>query len=456
MNGNYLIYSRLKKYSGCAKGFHVPGHKARGEFKKLFPDAKLDITELSYSDDLHCPSEVIAEAQRDIAEILGAERSYILTDGSTSGIMAMLYALSRRGNKLIVMRNSHCSVWNACGLLGIEPIVVQGETRNGVTLPPSAEKIESLLEKDGGIVGVIATSPDYYGNISPLSEYSRVVKKYGKLLAVDEAHGAHLAFAGENRGYAGGYADIWVDGAHKTLPTLTQGAVLSVNNVELISDAEEGLGIFRTTSPSYPVMASVEYGVKYLKNHAEVYRAAELAAEKFRKEAGIPLYPSDDWTKLAADFAPLGISSDKAAAYLEKHGIYAELSDGRYLVFYLSPLTEEGELKRLLKRLSKAAGNKKLRGTYAPRPEIPAGRCTYSYLYALKKPCEYVPLKAAIGRMSARNVGISPPCIPVIVAGDTINKEQVEILERSENVFGLAGGKIRVVSTSEQARFSRG
>lgn len=442
---DYLIYKQLKKYRGAVKSFHVPGHKARGEFAKKFPVAALDVTELSYSDNLQCPTGVIAAAQRDIAQILGAKRSYLLTDGSSSGVFTMLYAASRRGNKLIVPRNCHQSVWNACRLFGVEPVVVQGETVEGVLLPPAPERLERLLAGDTSISGIVVTSPDYYGNVAPLGAYAEIVGRYSRLLMVDGAHGSHLAFEPEKQGYAGVYADIWVDGAHKSLPTLTQGAVLSLNNESLISDVEEGLNMFRTTSPSYPVMASVEYGVKVLENNKKILEKAKLAAAEFVQSGAVPLRITDDWTKLAVDCKPLGISSDAAAKFLEKRGIYAELSDGRYLVFYLSPMVTAGDLNGLKNLLVRAARNKKLRGTYTQRPAIPAGERTYSYQYALRNPSEWVPLGEAVGRMSARNAGFAPPCIPVIVAGEIISAAQINVLKTAGGTFGVADGKIRVV-----------
>ena len=103
----YCIYTQLKKHSRACKGFHVPGHKATGEFKSKFKDAAIDVTELPYTDNLLSPDGAIAKAQRDIAKILGAACSYITTDGSSSGVLALVYCASKRGNKLIVFRNSH-------------------------------------------------------------------------------------------------------------------------------------------------------------------------------------------------------------------------------------------------------------------------------------------------------------------------------------------------------------
>ncbi|MCH5147061.1 MAG: aminotransferase class I/II-fold pyridoxal phosphate-dependent enzyme [Clostridiales bacterium] len=440
----YLIYNQLKKYSKAGRAFHMPGHKARGEFAKLFPVAGMDVTELSYSDNLACPDGVIAEAQRDIASILGAASSYILTDGSSLGVFAMLYAASKRGTKVIVPRNCHQSVWNACRILGLEPVVVQGKTENGVIEPPETEVITRLIVNDSTVAGLIVTSPDYYGNIAPLKEYAEILKRNNRILMVDGAHGSHLAFEPERQGYAGVYADIWVDGAHKSLSTLTQGAILNISDTDLIADAEEGLSLFRTTSPSYPVMASVEYGVKQLANKTNLCAEAKDAAKIIREEKKITLYPSADWTKVAVDCAPYKISADRVAKELEKRNIYCELSDGRYVLFYLSPSVAAGDIKGLIKALKSVLSNKKLAGTYRPRIAISPANRTYSFQYALNKPSEWVPLEEAVGRMCAQNAGLTPPCIPVCVAGEVITDAAVRTLQ-SGKTYGLSGGKIKAV-----------
>ena len=422
----------------------MPGHKGRGEFKKLFPVADMDVTELTYSDNLACPDGVIAKAQSEIAEILGAARSYILTDGSSLGVFAMLYTASKRGTKVIVPRNSHQSVWNACRVLGLEPVIVQGKTVNGVLNPPDKEVITRLIVNDATIAGLVATSPDYYGNIAPLKEYSEILKANGRILMVDGAHGAHLAFEPEKQGYAGTCADIWVDGAHKTLATLTQGAILNVNDTDLIADAEEGLSIFRTTSPSYPVMASVEYGVKRLANNRSAYSSAKNAAKIIRNAKGIKLYPSADWSKVAVDCSPYKISADEVAAQLEKRNIYCEFSDGRHLLFYLSPAVTSGDIKSLIKALKSIFANKKLAGTYSPRAPIAPANRTYSFQYALKRRSEWVPLEEAVGKMCAQNVGLTPPCVPVCVAGEIVTDAAVRTL-KSGKTYNMQEGKIKVV-----------
>ncbi|MCD8307547.1 MAG: aminotransferase class I/II-fold pyridoxal phosphate-dependent enzyme, partial [Clostridia bacterium] len=326
------IYSEIRKHSRATKSFHVPGHKAVRAFRSMFPIADMDVTELSYSDNLASPSGVIAEAEEDIAKILGVKYSYLITDGATCGIMVMMYVASRFGKKIIMPRNSHESVWNACRLLGLEPVVVQGKDNNGIMMPPDPEELETLVGGDASIAGMICVSPDYYGNIAPLEQYADIMHQYGRLLFVDEAHGAYLGLE-KSKDYAGNYADIWTDGAHKTLPTLTQGALLSLNEDRLLAAVEEGLGIFRTSSPSYPIMASIEYGVKYLADNLHLIDQAREAAEAFKQNAPFKIYESADWTKLVIDCSDADISADIAEEALEKKGIYPELSDGRYLLF---------------------------------------------------------------------------------------------------------------------------
>ena len=444
---NYEILTQLSRYKGKDRiRLHMPGHKNFPAFRAAFPVAPIDITELSFSDDLSCPSGAIDRAQRDIAEITGAKRAFITTDGSSSGVMAMMYVAAAFGNKIIVPRNSHKSVFNACRLLGTEPVIVQGKEEEGVLTFPEPELLEKLIVNDVNISGAIITSPDYYGNIAPLDRYAEVLRKHGRYLFVDGAHGAHLALEEDRKGYAGVYADMWVDGAHKTLPVLTQGAAVLVANEELSDKAEEAMSVFRTTSPSYPVMASVEYGIKYFINNPKLLSRAKDAVAAFRAEMeGVTFYPSADWAKVAIDFKPLGIDPSIAQTALEKKGIYAEMNDGRYLLFYLSPVVTAGQLAELRAALIGVMAKKKNKGTFRDRPSIPVAERTYSFIYALRQRSEYVPLREAVGRMCAENAGVTPPCLPVVIAGEMVSPQAAELLSSAKNTFGVRDGKIKVV-----------
>ncbi len=316
------IREMLSSQSGEHISFHMPGHKRCGD----------DITELRYSDALINPTGVILRAETDIAKILGAERSFILTDGSTCGIFSMLYALKKEGvRRLAFPAACHRSVFNACRVLGIECELIGTETAYGIPLQPTPDAIARAVSNADAL---LLTSPDYYGFVAPMSAAAEICRTHAKVFVIDGAHGSHLHFSDM---YAGKFADMWVDGVHKSLPALTQGAVVSAKSRQFSEALGEGVKTFRTTSPSYPIMASVEEAVKFPRNEA-----IERAAERFKREHGA--VENDDWTKILIYF---GRCCDLAERRLAEYNVYPEFNDKNYLMFYLSPCTKESDLKKL-------------------------------------------------------------------------------------------------------------
>ena len=395
---NCKIYQMLAK-NGKRKhlSFHTPGHKVKG----------WDITELSYSDNLSAPKGCILEAEEDIAKILGAKKSFILTDGSTAGVLSMLYAVKLLGAKSVAFPlQSHKSVWNGCALLGLTPLAY----------PEKAEQADAVL----------LTSPSYYGKVENLAGVRKYCVEKEKILLVDGAHGGHLHFDKEL--YAGSFADMWVDGVHKSLPAFTQGAVVSARDEKFAEALKKGVDCFRTTSPSYPIMASVEYAVKYPQN-AAIEKEARAYAESEQR-----VCVNEDWTKLLCRF---GVKAFEAEKYLERKGIFAEFCDGEYICFYLSPATRLRDFRVLKKHLKKAfekypfEANQELQRIPAP--------CLY-------EDCgiEQVDLDKAIGRVCAENCGLFPPCTPLLCVGDRVDSESVRRLQNADNVYGVYQGKISV------------
>ena len=191
-------------------------------------------------------------------------------------------------------------------------------------------------------------------------------------------------------------------------------------------------------------MASVEYGFKILANKPAILDRAKTAVEEYKKQSSFTFYKNDDWTKLLIDFKPLGVSPDLALARLEKRGIYAEFSDGRYILFYLSANINLKELTNLEKQIIAIVSNKKLQNTFKERPALPESERSYSFQYALKRQCEWIDLDKAVGRMCAKNAGLAPPCIPVVVTGEMITSATVSVLSH-KSTYGLKNGQICVV-----------
>ena len=403
--------------------FHTPGHKTAG----------WDVTELDYTDNLSAPNGCIAEAEKDIAEILGAHKSFILTDGSTSGVLSMLYAAKSLGVKrILTCESAHKSVFNGCLALGLELLLYPAKKHKKIPFPYTMyelkEKFPSLLEEADAL---LYTSPDYYGNIADLAYIREFCDQTGKLFLIDGAHGGHLHFDKEI--YAGTYADMWVDGVHKSLPALTQGAVVSAKTEEYAEALQKGVDIFRTTSPSYPIMASVEYAVKYPRN-TELERAVQAYANRQNR-----VLLQADWTKLYARFGKSAFEVEKA---LEKQGVFAEFCDGYGILFYLSPATSQEEFDRLIQVLEEL---------FVKYP-LTAEKEESVTLFPIDGDKEWVPLALAEGRICAGLCGLFPPCLPLICKGETITKEKIEKLLNAPSTFGLKENTITVVKENAKKR----
>ena len=406
---NCKIYQMLEEANSRPHlSFHTPGHKV----------GSYDITELSFSDNLSSPKGCILEAERDITRILGAKRSFILTDGSTSGIFSMLYAAKLVGLKSLAFPvKSHKSVYNACEVLSIAPFPFEtGESLGTEDIP------FSLVD------GVLITSPDYYGKISPLKEIQERCEKENKLFLIDGAHGGHLHF--EKELYAGNYAHLWVDGVHKSLPAFTQGAVVSAGKTELVEPLRRGVDAFRTTSPSYPIMASVEYAVKYPRKEF-----AEEFARSFKEKHPERVVVNEDWTKLCTLFGKNAFEVEKE---LEERGVYAEFCDGERLVFYLSPACEKSDLETLEGILTELFE----KYPYQKIEKIPP--FTEEKIVEIGE-IEWVKIDSAEGRILAVDCGLFPPCTPLIRKGERASNEKLALLKKANNVFGVQEGKLPVV-----------
>ena len=395
--------------------FHTPGHK----------NPKYDITELSFSDNLSCPQGVLLQAEQDVASILGADRSFLLTDGSTSGVLSMLYALKLRGvMRVAAPLMSHKSFWNGCALLGLTPILFETPER-ALPMPLQVADVEAAVREADAL---FLTSPDYYGNVADLQGIQSLCKHLQKPLVIDGAHGGHLHFYKDI--YAGAHADMWVDGVHKSLPAFTQGAVVSAKG-DFVESLARAVDVFRTTSPSYPIMASVEYAVKYPKN--DRLRLCVETAVKERKY----LYKNADYTKLCA-FCADGFQVEKLAI---EQGIYTEFATQNAVCFYLSPVQTEEELGVALRFLD----GLKEEGLVIAEKDIQRIPAPHKLQNVDGKETEQVPLQVAVGRVCGKTCGLFPPCLPLILWGEVITKEKTEMLKKAANVFGIEKDKITVV-----------
>ncbi len=395
---------------------HTPGHK----------NAKFDITELVYSDNLSAPCGILKRAQDDITAILGASKSFLLTDGSTCGVLSMLWAAKSLGAKCVLARqDSHKSLYNGCALLGLELLLLPTQTQDEIPLPLTVKALESAWDLTEKADALFLTSPDYYGNIADLQAVRLFCDKHNKLLLIDGAHGGHLHF---NKAiYAGAFADFWVDGVHKSLPAFTQGAIVSARTKEQAVALQSAVDIFRTTSPSYPIMASVEYAVKYPENAALIDFVKAWQTHK-------RVYTNQDWTKVCLLF---GENAFQAEKYFASKGVFIEFCDGNVVCLYLSPVMSLRTVKRVQRLVNQAFAlfpyQAKKQTQRIPAPIV-----------LQNTQVEWVDLAMSENRVLAANVGLFPPCIPLKKTGETMDRESITKLQNASNVFGIHNGKVAV------------
>ena len=195
---------------------------------------------------------------------------------------------------------------------------------------------------------------------------------------------------------------------HKSLPAFTQGAVVSARTEALAEKLKEGVDIFRTTSPSYPIMASVEYAVKYP-------RAEEIERAAWALQSHARILNNDDWTKICAQFGEASFSVQKL---LEEKGIFAEFCDGEYVVFYLSPATTIEEMERLKSALFP------LFEIYPYAPKKVCQRILTPLVSFKEDETEWVEIEKSAGKICALDCGLFPPCTPLLCKGERVTKEK--------------------------------
>ena len=286
------LYERLTAYGNSnVYPLHMPGHKRKGEKFSFGNPFAIDITEIDGFDNLHHPTGILKEAMEAAAAVYGAEKSYFLVNGSSCGILAAISACVSFGGKLLVARNCHKSVYHGIILRRITPVYLCPDMVSGWGMSSgiSPEMVEAALLKNPDVEAVLITSPTYEGIISDVKGICEISHKYGIPVIVDAAHGAHFSFWDicESAVFCG--ADLVVESLHKTLPSLTQTAVLHKNSIWVDEMCLEWyLQVYQTSSPSYVLMASMDSCIDYAvsKQGKEDMESYVRELQDFRKEAG--------------------------------------------------------------------------------------------------------------------------------------------------------------------------
>ncbi len=411
------IYEYLKHFSETS--FHMPGHKGN------IPVPIIDVTELSGTDNLRCPTGIIKASEEEMAKRLDKQAAFFLTNGASSGMLASILATTKENEQVLVDRNCHVSVLNALILTGAIPRFVYSKMNidYGIPYPISAEDISYDGEKT-----VVVTSPTYYGQVSDMTKIREVVGD--AVLVQDESHGAHFYFCDLLKKLGNKSSDVTVLSFHKTMPTLNQGAILALNTKKISKEKiKNAINMVTTTSPSYPILSSLDYAGIYGKtlyeNDEILYKIKEFKDWLIQKTPLLVL-EIDDPYKLLINCDESNLSATKIQTELEqKEAIYVEGVFANNLLLMFSPCNTIEEIKRLQKAFLNLSIQKDQKNEPKEKNKIPILHLqqALSPREAYFAEGEVVPKHQAIGRVSKENITRFPPCVPIVTIGEIITEE---------------------------------
>lgn len=481
------LYAALSEYGDSDYyPYHMPGHKrskSAGEMARFYG---IDITEIDGFDNLHHAEGILRDAEERANRLYGAEETFYLVNGSTCGVLASIMTVAERGSELLIARNCHKSVYHAAILQELTlhyyypPLLEEYGICDGV----AADGITRLLEEHPSCQAVVVTSPTYEGIVSDIQTIADVVHGKGKILIVDEAHGAHFGLdASMPRSAVECGADLVIHSLHKTLPAMTQTALLHVQGDRVDRrKLREYLRMLQTSSPSYVMMASMDACIRYIEEHgaerfAFMRQQYELFCNKMEACKHICIgkmtelsqktlfFTNWDIGKLVISVRHTSMSGCQLYDVLrEEYHLQMEMAASDYVLAIMTIAdTEEGwqRLADALLQIDDRIEEEKMIDTVedgciaAKQTEIfsttllPAA-VGMTAACAFHKDREEVSLAESEGRIAADFVNLYPPGIPILVPGEVVSRAVLvqldEHLRAGLQVQGVTPeGKVSVV-----------
>ena len=456
--------------------FHMPGHKRNMKGHPLEAAYEMDITEIDGFDNLHDPQGLLLHSMEYAAKVYGTKETFFLVNGSTAGILTAIHACVGRGEKIIIARNCHQSVYNAVGLLGAKaaylyPSVLPQWNMAGEI--PVVE-VERALEENPDAKALLLTSPTYEGIASPIAEIVKVVHKAGIPLIVDEAHGAHFPFSKEfPRSSLRQGADIVIQSVHKTLPAFTQTALLHIQG-ELVESrkVKRYLSVFQSSSPSYLLMGGIDDCIRRVEKEKEGLWSRVLKETAALRETAI------GWKQIRIYEPMSGVEADPLKLVLgpipgsrkeghpytamdlyqelrKRYQLQLEMVTPGYVVAIVSCMDRPEGLKRLCRALQEI-DSKLERGKEDPPVTVTKDTppvTVMSIAEAQDAPSKSILLEDGAGRIAACFIKLYPPGIPLVAPGEVISQTILDkLIEYRQQGFWLQGlyqDRIRVIDRKE-------
>lgn len=444
------LYNRLKDYINEDNSrFFMPGHKGNFSYFESFYKNILsfDLTELSKTDNLFAPQESIINVELKASKLYDTAISKLCASGSTLCIQTMLKMVCSIGDKILMPRNVHISVINAVALLDLTPIWVYSKSEKQPFLPEiiTARDIETALNENKQIQAVFITSPDYYGVLHDIKAISNVCTKRNVPLIVDNAHGAHLKLLPEDLHPITLGASMCCDSLHKTLPALTGAALIHISkdyqnknsDIDFNAKIIECMRLFSTTSPSFLILTSIDLCLNYMiekgkEDFSKLTKTCE-GINNLAKENGFVL-PSEirDITRLS--FLYKGVSGNDISEKMRDFKIEPEYSDNGYVVLITSPFNTKKDFERLERFFNSISSINFVKNIDINIEKPPIGESVISIRQAIFSENIEQSIDKCDGKIAAEAIFFTPPCVPLVMPGEKINKKIINFIKKSGKV----------------------
>lgn len=481
MKAEKSLYQALSDYvASDFYPYHMPGHKRNPAGGEMADYHKIDITEIDGFDNLYQAEGILKAAQLRANRLYGADETFFLVNGGTSGVLAAIMAAVEPLDEILIARNCHKSVYNAAILQGLivryyyPKMISEYDICDGV----SADEIGALLDACPEVKAVVITSPTYEGVLSDIFGIAAVVHERGKVLIVDETHGAHFGLSSHlPQGAIAGGADLVIHSLHKTLPAMTQTALLHLNSDRVNREKLRGyLCMLQSSSPSYVLMASMDSCMKFLEEQGKERFAAmrghyESFCEKTASLTHIRIgkmtrsltkrYELKGWDpgKMVISVKGTHMTGKELGDILRgTYHLEMEMQGETYVLAIMTLMDEAVGWQRLADALCEIDGRieesaceeSSVSGKKAAITDKPLkGGMTLGRAFHSER--EAIPLKKAIGRIAAGFISLYPPGSPLVAPGEILDeaviKRIVEYRRTGLNVQGVSEkGEIVVVA----------
>ena len=439
------LYKELKEYNKeNYYPMHMPGHKRNIKLLNMDNPYSIDITEIDGFDNLSDPKDIIKNIIARSSKLYKSMYTYLLVNGSTVGILAGIAASANKGDKVLLARNCHKSVYNAVILNELIPIYIYPQIIDdfGINSGLNPEDIENMLTLHPDIKLIIITSPTYEGIISNIKEIVKIAHGHNIPCMIDEAHGAHLglhnSFPNNSIKYG---ADIVIHSLHKTLPSFTQTGLIHVNsNIVNSERVQKYLNIYQTSSPSYILMAGIDKCIEIIENNGEpLFLEYKKNLDDFYKSMknlkhlriynGYKSY-NFDLSKIVISAKGSNITGKELYhILLHKYKIQLEMASVDYALAMTSICDTDEGFQRLEHALLEIDQNIELVSKIDIRFEQTYLKMDMSPYEASIQEGELILFIHSQGRIAKESIYVYPPGIPIIVPGEIINNQVIERIE---------------------------